>query len=69
MKRRTFVAASAALAASGAARGDNHGDKIRLGVIGCGRRGRSNGRVVVSSSDRTSTGSVKQAASSGSSSP
>ena len=47
MKRRTFVAASAALAASGAARGDNHGDKIRLGVIGCGRRGRNNLRSVL----------------------
>ncbi len=47
MKRRTFVAASAALAASGAARGDNHGDKIRLGVIGCGRRGRNNLRSIL----------------------
>ncbi len=47
MKRRTFVAASAALAASGVARGDNHGDKIRLGVIGCGRRGRNNLRSVL----------------------
>ncbi|MDE0263591.1 MAG: Gfo/Idh/MocA family oxidoreductase [Bryobacterales bacterium] len=51
MERRTFVAASAALAASGVARGDNHGDKIRLGVIGCGRRGRSNLRSVLKLTD------------------
>ena len=47
MKRRTFVAASAALAASGIARGQDRGDKIRLGVIGCGRRGRNNLRSVL----------------------
>ncbi len=51
MKRRTFVAASAALAASGAARGDSDGDKIRLGVIGCGRRGRNNLRSVLRLTD------------------
>ena len=51
MKRRTFVAASAALAGSGIARGDNHGDKIRLGVIGCGRRGRNNLRSVLRLTD------------------
>ena len=47
MKRRTFVAASAALAASGVARAANDGDKIRLGVIGCGRRGRNNLRSIL----------------------
>ena len=51
MKRRTFVAASAALAAAGSARGDNHGDKIRLGVIGCGRRGRNNLRSILRLAD------------------
>ncbi|MDE0263678.1 MAG: Gfo/Idh/MocA family oxidoreductase, partial [Bryobacterales bacterium] len=51
MERRTFVAASAALAASGVARGANDGDKIRLGVIGCGRRGRSNLRSVLRLAD------------------
>ena len=51
MKRRTFVAASAALAAAGSVRGDNHGDKIRLGVIGCGRRGRNNLRSVLRLAD------------------
>ena len=51
MRRRTFVAASAALAAVGSARGDNHGGKIRLGVIGCGRRGRNNLRSVLRLTD------------------
>lgn len=51
MRRRTFVAASAALAAAGSARGDNNGDKIRLGVIGCGRRGRNNLRSVLRLAD------------------
>ena len=51
MERRTFVAASAALAAAGSARGDNHGAKIRLGVIGCGRRGRNNLRSVLRLTD------------------
>lgn len=52
MERRSFVAASAALAATAAtARGQSSQDKIRLGVIGCGRRARSNLRSVLKLSD------------------
>ena len=52
MKRRSFVAAASAAAASSALPAQTAGGKkIRLGVIGCGRRGRSNLRSVLKLSD------------------
>ena len=52
MKRRAFVAAASAAAASSALPAQTAaGGKIRLGVIGCGRRGRSNLRSVLKLAD------------------
>ena len=52
MQRRSFVAASAvATAAASAASAASPNGKIRLGVIGCGRRGRSNLRSVLKLTD------------------
>ena len=51
MQRRSFVAASAALVAKTASRAQDRSDKIRLGVIGCGRRGRNNLRSVLKLAD------------------
>ena len=39
--------AASATAAAVTARADNHGDRIRLGIIGCGRRGRNNLRSIL----------------------
>ncbi len=51
MERRSFMAASVAATSLGAtAQDDSHG-KIRLGVIGCGRRGRNNLRSVLKFAD------------------
>ncbi len=46
MQRRIFMAASATAAAA-TARADSRGDRIRLGIIGCGRRGRNNLRSIL----------------------
>ncbi len=51
MQRRSFVAATAAVAARTASRAQSRPDKIRLGVIGCGRRGRNNLRSVLKLAD------------------
>ena len=50
MERRKFMAVSATVAAA-SAQAQEQGGKIRLGVIGCGRRGRSNLRSVLKLSD------------------
>ena len=48
MKRRSFVAAASAAAASSTLAAQTAAPKkIRLGVIGCGRRGRNNLRSVL----------------------
>ncbi len=51
MQRRTFMAATASATTAATARAQSQGDKIRLGVIGCGRRGRSNLRSVLKLTD------------------
>ena len=51
MKRRFFMAASATAAAAASAPAQSQGDKIRLGVIGCGRRGRNILRPVLTFKD------------------
>ncbi len=52
MERRSFVAASAAATVAAAtSRAATSGDKIRLGVIGCGRRGRNNLRSILKLKD------------------
>ena len=47
MERRRFMAAGATAAIAAAAPGQTAADRIRLGVIGCGRRGRNNLRSVL----------------------
>ena len=51
MQRRTFFMATASASAAASARAQSEEDKIRLGVIGCGRRGQNNLRSVLKLKD------------------
>ncbi len=60
MQRRNFLAASAALAAAVPSTAQSGPGRIRLGVIGCGRRGRNNLRSVLKLADDIEVAAISE---------